>query len=77
MPLKSWVIFSFPPNVAGVLKERDVSVISQTAEVNGDQGPVSERRLNKLNSELIYPQVGNSEFLVPEKLICVSSVNSE
>lgn len=29
-----------------------------------------------LNSELTYPQDGKSEFLVPEQLIWVSSVNS-
>ena len=30
-----------------------------------------------LNSELTYSEMGNSEYPVPEQLICVSSINSE
>ncbi len=42
---------------------------------NDIRGPFHKR--GSTNSELIYPQFGNSEFPVPEKLMWVSSVNSK
>lgn len=46
-----------------------------------EQGSVSQSRFNKLcvtpNSELIYSEIGNFEFPVPEHLVLVGLINLE